>query len=132
MANHILTIGMLGLALATFIVPVEAGVGPPSTCCYVDGVVYRTVAPPAATPGEGRDNIYAIDGGVDGQLPVSASAPGDSDYDGGSWAVHMATWTEGSEPSLLTSEEAVLAAAAAGDLSIVRNPDADFRCPLQP
>jgi hypothetical protein len=127
-----LTIGLIGLAMAAAFAPVEAGNGPPHTCCYVDGVVYRTVGTPAATPDEGRDNLYAIEGGVEGQLPVSASAPGDRDYDGGFWAMHSATWSEGSEPTLLTSEEDVLAAAAAGDLTITRNADADFRCPLQP
>lgn len=126
------TICLLGFALVAFAVAAQASVGPPHTCCYVDGKVYRTVAPPAATPNEGRDNIYAIDGGVEGQLPVAASAPGDSDYNGGAWAVHSAAWTEGSEPYLLTSEEQVLAAAAAGDLLVERHPEADFRCPLQP
>jgi hypothetical protein len=36
----------------------------PDGCCYLDGVVVRTVVPPAATPDAGRDNFYAVMGGV--------------------------------------------------------------------
>jgi hypothetical protein len=126
------TLLLAGLALALTALPVDAGNGPPHTCCYVDGRLYRTVGTPAATPNAGLDNLYRIEGGVDGQVGVSASAPGDTDYDGGFWAVYTATWVDGSDPSLLTSEEQVLAAADAGDLILTRQPAEDFRCPLQP
>jgi hypothetical protein len=44
--------------------------------------------------------------------------------------VNVVTWNVA--PYLLTSDEAVLAAAAAGDVTITRNPAADFLCPIQP
>jgi hypothetical protein len=99
---------------------------------YYEGEILRTFGVPAATPMEGRDNIYPIMGGVEDQLAVTAVAPGDRDYHGGQWAVHVVMWTAGVEPYLLTSEDEVLAAYMAGDVSIARMLDADFRCPVQP
>ncbi len=94
---------------------------------YYDDTVVRTVLTPASQPGKGIDPIYPIMGGVAGQMPVTAAAPGDS-YHGGRWAVHVVTWN--TSPYLLTSNEAVLAAAAAGDVTITRMPAADFVCPV--
>ena len=119
--------------LIVAVTPVLAGKGkgPPGFGeLYYNGEVVRTVVPPAAAPKEGRDNLYPIMGGVEGQLPVAAVAPGDTDYHGGQWAVHVVTWSKG--PYLLTSEGDVLAAEAAGDVTITRVPDADFKCPVQP
>ncbi len=90
----------------------------------------RTVVPPSAFPNEGRDNFYAIMGGAEGQKGVIAVAPGDRDYHGGQWAFHAVTWNV--EPYLLTSEAEVLAAYMAGDLTITRDTEADFLCPIQP
>jgi hypothetical protein len=92
--------------------------------------VVRTVTPPAAAPNEGLDAVYAIQDGAEDQLAVVAVGPGSDGYHGGKWAVHVVTWN--TEPYLLTSDEAVLAAAAAGDVTITRNADADFKCPIQP
>jgi hypothetical protein len=97
---------------------------------YYDGQVVRTVVPPSAMPFLGRDNLYPIVDGVEGQLAVAAVAPGDPDYHGGQWAVNLVEWNV--EPYLLTSEAEVLAAAAAGDVTITRLPANDFRCPIQP
>jgi hypothetical protein len=94
---------------------------------YYDDTVVRTVLTPASQPGKGIDPIYPIMGGVTGQMPVSATAPGDN-YHGGRWAVHVVTWNVA--PYLMTSDEAVLAAAAAGDVTITRMPGADFVCPV--
>lgn len=44
----------------------------PAGCCYLDGAIVRTVVPPAATPNDGRDNFYAIAGGVAAQKGVVA------------------------------------------------------------
>jgi len=98
---------------------------------YYDGEVVGTVVPPAAAPMTGKDNIYPIFGGVDGQLPVAGVGPGDKDYHGGKWAVHVVMWTMNVEPYLLTSEEEVLEAYMYGDVSIARMMDADFKCPIQ-
>jgi hypothetical protein len=91
----------------------------------------RTVVPPASNPQRGRDNFYAFpSGGAAGQKGVVAVAPGDRDYHGGHWAFHAVTFNV--TPYLLTSEAAVLAAAAAGDVSVARVPANDFKCPIQP
>lgn len=103
----------------------------PAGCCFYEGRMVRTVVPPARTPKEGRDNFYAFpNGGAPGQKGVVAVAPGDQDYHGGHWAFHAVTFNV--TPHLLTSEAAVLAAAAAGDVSIIRVAANDFRCPIQP
>jgi len=85
----------------------------------------------SSPPQEGRDNFYAFpSGAAAGQKGVVGVVPGDQDYHGGHWAFHAVTFTV--TPYLLTSEEAVLAAAAAGDVSITRVAANDFRCPIQP
>lgn len=93
---------------------------------YHEGEVVRTVVPPAANPTEGRDNLYVFPD----QLAVAAVAPGDQDYHGGHWAFHSVRWNV--SPYLLTSEAEVLAAATAGDVTIIRVPGNDFKCPIQP
>jgi hypothetical protein len=74
----------------------------------------------------GVDNFYA----VPDQKAVVAVAPGDTDYHGGKWAFHAVAWNV--PPYLLTSEDAVLTAATAGDLTVNRVPENDFKCPIQP
>jgi hypothetical protein len=95
---------------------------------YYNGEVVRTLVPPAEMTREGVDNLYTIPN----QLAVTAVAPGDADYHGGQWAVQSVTWNEGVTPYLLTSADAVLAAASAGDVTITRVPAHDFKCPIQP
>jgi hypothetical protein len=103
----------------------------PEGCCFYQGGVVRTVVPPASTPREGRDNFYGFpNGAAAGQKGVVGVAPGDQGYHGGHWAFHAVTFNV--TPYLLTSEAAVLAAAAAGDVSIARMAANDFRCPIQP
>jgi hypothetical protein len=102
----------------------------PGICCYHDGDVVRTVTPPSAFPNGGTDPFYAVMGGADGQLAVVGVAPGDAGYRGGHWAFNAVTWN--TVPYVLTSDEAVLAAAAAGDVTITRVPANDFLCPIQP
>ncbi len=60
-------------------------------------------------------------------MGVTSGAPG---YHGGHWKFFAVTWNV--TPYLLTSETAVLAAAAAGDATVTRVPDNDFKCPIQP
>ena len=97
---------------------------------YHDGEVVRTVVPPAAMPQLGTDPFYAVMDGADGQLGIAGVAPGDQGYRGGKWAFHAVTWNV--EPYLLTSDEAVLAAQAAGHVAVERVPENDFKCPIQP
>lgn len=103
----------------------------PESCCFYEGTMVRTVVPPASTPQAGRDNFYAFpSGAAAGQKGVVGVIPGDPGYHGGHWAFHAVTFNV--TPYLLTSEEAVLAAATAGDVTIVRVAANDFRCPIQP
>ena len=99
---------------------------------YYDGGVVRTVIPPAAAPKKGRDAIYPIVNGVEGQLPVAAVAPGDRDYHGGQWAVNVVMWNVEMDAYLLTSAQMVLEAEAWGYVTITRVREADFKCPIQP
>jgi len=130
-------LSVLLLALALLVLAVTPALakgpkGPPAfgMLFYNDHVV-RTVVPPAAAPQEGRDDLYVFpDGAAPDQLPVIAVAPGDTDYHGGQWAVHTVTWNV--EPYLLTSAQDVLDAETAGDVTITRVPEADFKCPVQP
>jgi len=55
----------------------------PDGCCYLDGRVVRTVVPTAAAPDAGRDDFYAVIGGVAGQKGVVAVGPGSAGYHGG-------------------------------------------------
>lgn len=98
---------------------------------YYDGTVVRTVATPTSQPGRGVDAIYAFPGAqADGQLSITSVAPGDRDYHGGRWAVHVVDWNVA--PYLLTSDAALLDAYAVGDVSIARATAADFVCPVSP
>jgi len=123
----VLLSALLGLPAAA-----QAGTPPfvfPAGCCYLDGEIVRTVVPPAATPDAGRDDFYAVMGGVAEQKGVVAVGPGSTGYHGGDWKFFAVSWNV--EPYLLTSDDAVLAAAAAGDVTITRVPENDFKCPIQ-
>ena len=126
-----LFIGMLAaVCMVIFSLPAAAKKPAFGNLYYNDEIV-RTVVPPAAMPFQGRDNLYPFpDDAAEGQLPIAAVAPGNRDYHGGQWAVNLVDWNV--EPYLLTSEADVLAAEAAGDISITRMPDLDFKCPIQP
>ena len=95
---------------------------------YIDGDAYRTFGNPANVPsGTGTDPIAAFST----QGGVAKFAPGEGSH-GGRWQVWVATWTAGADVHLVTSFDEVLALEAAGQLTLVRNPDADFRCPVLP
>lgn len=117
------------LAAATPALAERPGFVFPGGCCFYNGASVRTVVPPSAFPNEGTDNFYAVIGGTAGQKAVVAVAPGDTNYHGGHWAFNAVTWN--ATPYLLTSEAAVLAAAAVGDVTISRDPAKDFLCPIQ-
>ena len=86
----------------------------------------------APVPGGGTDPFYEVANGVAGQLGIAGVAPGDGPYHGGSWEVFQVTFNQGVTPYILTSDEAVFAAEAAGDVAVSRDTAADFRCPVQP
>ncbi len=104
----------------------------PSGCCFYEDTVVRTVVNSGAIPHEGRDPFYAFPGSAaSGQMPVVAVAPGDKDYHGGQWKFFAVTFNGGVTPYLLTSAQAIIDAEDAGDVTITRVPENDFRCPIQ-
>jgi hypothetical protein len=122
---------VLAVAVTALLAPAALAAKPGFGNLYYDDEVVRTVVPPAAMPQEGTDPFYVVtEGGVEGQLGIAAVAPGDADYRGGKWAFHAVTWNV--EPQLLTSEADVLAAEAAGDVTVTRIVENDFKCPIQP
>ena len=108
---------------------VAAG-GPPKLAFYIDDVRYRTVGTPTdftntGAPSFTYDKIYALGSGL---ANVAEAKPGDTDFNGGRWAVYAVTWSAGVTPVQLTNDQDVLAWAAAGMLSISDTPVKLFFC----
>src|SRR5213083_2910507 len=97
---------------------------------FHDGAVVGTVVVPVGIAGQGTDTFYAVTNGASGQLGIAGVAPGDGPYHGGNWAFNAVTFRPGVTPYLLTSDEAVFAAQARGDVTVTRIPENDFRCPV--
>jgi hypothetical protein len=98
---------------------------------FHDGAIVGTVVVPAhVAAGSGSDPFYNVTNGASGQLGIAGVAPGDGPYHGGDWQVWLVTFNDGVTPYLLTSDEAVVAAEGAGDVTVTRAAAADFRCPI--
>ncbi|MGH2675131.1 MAG: hypothetical protein ACRDKA_10580 [Actinomycetota bacterium] len=95
---------------------------------FLDGEVYGTTVPPSPLPHGGNDPLFSVTNGVDGQFGIAGVGPGQPGYNGGAWEVYRVTFSVA--PYLLTSDEDVMAAHAAGDLTVIRDAAADFRCPV--
>ena len=96
---------------------------------YADGVAYRTFGNPARVdPGTGRDPIISFTNFDQGGV----SKFGPKGTHGGRWAVTMATWVDPADARLVTDYDEILALADAGEITLVRAPEADFRCPILP
>ncbi len=122
-----LTIAILMLAVpVSYSVAAQPGFGH----LYYNGTVVHTVVPPSETT-VALDNFYAVTNGASGQLGIASVAPGNPNYHGGHWIKNLVTFNSGVTPYLLTSEAAVLAAAAAGDVAVQYNAGT-FLCPIQP
>ena len=117
-----------GLLVVSLAAPAFAAKPVGTGTLWLDGEQVRTLVPPAATTKPGRDALYM----VEGTGGVAAVGPGDKDYHGGHWAAYEVAFDRGASPYPLTSEAAVLAAEAAGVVTITRRPGLDFRCPIQP
>ena len=128
--SAVVVAAVTGSALFFAVGQASASAGP--GLLFHDGGTIRTVVVSAPVPGGGTDPFYAVTNGAQGQLGIAGVAPGDGPYHGGSWEVFTVTFRDGVTPYLLTSDEAVFAAQAAGDVIVARNASADFRCPVQP
>jgi hypothetical protein len=129
--RRVLAVALL-VGAATLGSTAQASAGSPKSLLFHDGDVVRTVVPPSPLPKEGTDPFYSVANGASGQLGIAGVAPGDGPYHGGAWAMNVVTFNEGVTPYLLTSDEAVFAAEAAGDVTVTRDPSQDFRCPVLP
>ena len=121
---------IVGVVVIGASVPASASTGKGNL--FHDGAVVGTVVVPAhVATGSGSDPFYEVTNGAAGQLGIAGVAPGDGPYHGGDWQVWLVTFKDGvTPPYLLTSDEAVAAAQAAGDVTVTRAPAADFRCPI--
>jgi len=121
----------LAVAVTALVVVVPAMATTGKGSLFHNGAVVGTVVVPAkVAAGSGNDPFYNVTNGAPGQLGIAGVAPGDGPYHGGNWQVWLVTFNAGLTPYLLTSDEAVMAAETAGDVTVTRAPSADFRCPV--
>ena len=100
---------------------------------YAHDAIYRVFGNAAHVPdGTGTDPFAKFSNSTNpDQLGVAEFAPGDpGDSHGGRWAVYRATWTSGDPATLVTSWEQLQSLVDAGQLTLTRDPAADFRCPV--
>ncbi|MGH2357944.1 MAG: hypothetical protein ACRDGJ_08000 [Candidatus Limnocylindria bacterium] len=101
---------------------------------YVDDAVYRVFGNAANVPdGTGTDPFATFRNSTNpDQRGVAQFAPGSpTGHHGGRWAVYRATWTGSGDPSeLVTSWAELQSYVASGELTLVRDAAADFRCPV--
>jgi hypothetical protein len=101
---------------------------------YAEGETFRTFGTPARVDqGTGTDPIFTFENSTNSaQLSVAQFAPGNGSH-GGRWAVYHATWTNlDLADTLITSYDDLADFVASGDLAVVRDEAADFRCPILP
>lgn len=128
MRRLITGLALTGVLMLATVAPTFAG-KPGIGNLYLDGQVVRTIVPPSASPQEGRDDFYVVENGVGGQLGIAAVGPGDNGYHGGQWAFHTVSFNVA--PYELKSEADVKTAEIAGDVTVVRVPANDFKCPIR-
>jgi hypothetical protein len=100
---------------------------------YADDAFYRVFGNSATVPdGTGTDPFATFTNSTNAsQAGVAEFAPGIIGHHGGRWAVYRATWTASGDASeLVTSWSELQSYVAAGELSLVRDAAADFRCPV--
>jgi hypothetical protein len=127
---------LAALAAATLLAAVAstaawAGNGPPHIGFYANDAVYRTIGTPTdfsntGAPDSSFEPIFVFPN----QMNVALAAPGQDGFKGGRWQAYPVTWNV--TPYLITNGPDVLAAAAAGDLTISPTAAATFECPVIP
>ena len=129
--------GRLTIAVASALVVVAAIAAPVSAktfgAVYVNDMVYRVFGNAANVPdGAGTDPFATFTNSTNPmQKGVAAFAPGTQDSHGGRWAVYHATFTGTGDPSeLVTSWSELQSLVDAGQITLVRDAAADFRCPV--
>ena len=100
---------------------------------YANDQIYRVFANAANVPdGTGTDPLVTFTNSTNpDQKGVAQFAPGTVGHHGGRWAVYHATWIgSGDASTLVTSYAALQQYANSGQLMVVRDAAADFRCPV--
>jgi len=106
--SHVRLLAVPALALAFAATPLAAahasGVSGPAF--WIDGSLYRTVGTPTDLSGTGApastyDAIYAFSGA---QRNVAEAKPGDTDFNGGRWQVHLLAFPSGYATALATGD----------------------------
>lgn len=100
---------------------------------YANDAIYRVFGNAANVPdGTGTDPLVTFTNSTNSdQKGVAEFAPGTIGHHGGRWAVYHATWTATGDPAtLVTSYAALQMYVNLGQLSVVRDAAADFRCPV--
>jgi hypothetical protein len=125
------------LAAACGLITVAALAGPVGAKtfggAFVDDQVYRVFGNAANVPdGTGTDPFAIFTNSMaTGQLGVAEFAPGSIGHHGGRWAIYRATFTDQGDPTeLVTSWGELQELVLAGDVTLTRDPAADFRCPV--
>jgi hypothetical protein len=129
--KRLLAVAAVGmLALMTVAGPVSART---FGAVYANDAVYRVFGNAANVPdGTGTDPFAKFTNSTNSeQFGVAAFAPGSpTGHHGGRWAVYQATWISGDASTLVTSWSQLESLVANGEVSLVRTPAADFRCPV--
>ncbi len=118
------------LAISAFAGPVSAGRD--FGAVYANDQIYRVFGNKANVPDGTGTDPFAIftNSTADSQFGVAEFAPGLIGHHGGRWAIYRATWTTGDSSVRITSWSQLESYAASGDLTLTRDPQADFRCPV--
>jgi len=100
---------------------------------YANDAVYRVFGNAANVPdGTGTDPFATFTNSSNGaQFGVAEFAPGSpTGHHGGRWAIYRATWISADTSRLVTSWSELEGYVASGELMLVRDAAADFRCPV--
>ena len=118
------------LAVLTVAAPVSART---FGAVYANDQVYRVFGNAANVPdGTGTDPLATFRNSTNpDQKGVAEFAPGSpTGHHGGRWAVYRATWTSGDPATLVTSWSQLQSLVSSGQIVLVRDAAADFRCPV--
>ena len=95
--------------------------GPPGGMFYANDELYESAVTPAHVPDRGPFDAFYIFPDCMTCSPVSDSAPGDRDYNGGRWAVILAHGIE---------EQLTYAADVVAEADMLEDTGHRFVCPL--
>jgi hypothetical protein len=129
--KRVATVAVIGLlAVLTVAAPVSART---FGAVYANDQIYRVFGNAANVPdGTGTDPLATFRNSTNpDQKGVAEFAPGSpTGHHGGRWAVYRATWTSGDPATLVTSWSQLQSLVSSGQIVLVRDAAADFRCPV--